>query len=113
MTIKMYRDDCSRLRRQEHFKLSAVHGIGCWIDIDKDRDCTYQRNRLYRRDKGVGYSDHFVTRTNITSFQCQGERICTCCYTDAILTFTIFRKLTFKSLDLRPKKKLHVLQHIL
>ena len=62
----MNRDDSFSMGSQNLVKLSPVHGVGMWINIDKDRRCPYQRNRLYSRDKGVSNGDHLITGANVT-----------------------------------------------
>ncbi len=53
MAVQMDWDDSTSARSENLFKLSPVHRIGFWINIDKDWRSTHQRNGLHSRDKGV------------------------------------------------------------
>src|SRR5260221_8556723 len=66
MAVQMNRHDSTRAGSQDLFKLSPIHRIRLWVDVYEDGRCTYERNRLNRRDECVGNGDDFITRANTT-----------------------------------------------
>src|SRR6266446_2087808 len=66
MAVQMNWNDSARLGSQSLFKLSPIQRIRLWIDVDKDRRCAYQRNRLNCCDECVGNGDDFITVADIT-----------------------------------------------
>src|SRR5258708_6254714 len=66
VAVQMNWDDSARAGGQSLFKLSPIQRIRLWIDVYKDRRCTYQRNRLNCCNECVGNGDDFITVADIT-----------------------------------------------
>src|SRR6266487_7200353 len=107
MTIEMDGDNGTSARGQRRAKLPPIHSISEWIDIDKDRGCSYESNCFNRGNKGIGYRDNFIARANVTDSKSQGERVGSRSYSYCLITSTISRKFDLEGPSLWAEDTLH------
>src|SRR5260370_1193635 len=77
MTVEMDREYSTCTRSKYMFQLMPVYKIGFRININKDRSSSHHRNSFNSGNKGIGYSDNFITRTDFTGPQSHYQIIST------------------------------------
>src|SRR6266487_7198140 len=104
MAIQMHRENGTRAGGQHSFELTPVHGIGLWINVNKNGSGSHHRNRLNGCNKSVGDGNDFITRAYSTCSKSQGQSIRSRREAYPILTSTIGCEFLLELLKLWAKK---------